>query len=66
MTLSGLGRHFGGQLYEAEARYLVAKEWARRPEDILTRRTKHYLHLTRDQQAAFAAWFDDTLAPEIA
>ena len=66
MTLSDLGRHFGGQLYEAEARYLVAKEWARRPEDILTRRTKHYLHLTRDQQAAFAAWFDDTLAPEIA
>ena len=66
MTLSGLGRHFGGQLYEAEARYLVAKEWARTPQDILTRRTKHYLHLTRDQQAAFAAWFDDTLAPEIA
>lgn len=66
MTLSGLGRHFGGQLYEAEARYLVAKEWARSPEDILTRRTKHYLHLTKDQQAAFAAWFDDTLAPEIA
>ena len=56
--LDDLGRHFGGQFYEAEARYLVAREWARRPEDILRRRTKHYLHLTEDQQRAFADWFD--------
>lgn len=56
-SLEGLGRHFGGQLYEAEARYLVAREWALRPEDILWRRTKHYLHLTEDQRAAFADWF---------
>ncbi|KGJ03902.1 glycerol-3-phosphate dehydrogenase [Paracoccus halophilus] len=55
--LAGLGRHFGGQLYEAEIRYLVAKEWALRPEDILYRRTKHYLHLTKDQIGAFADWF---------
>ena len=58
MNLSDLGRHFGGQLYEAEARYLVAKEWAQTSDDILRRRTKHYLHLTDDQQAAFADWFD--------
>lgn len=57
MRLEGLGRHFGGQLYEAEARYLVAKEWARTPEDVLWRRTKHYLHLTPDQRQAFADWF---------
>lgn len=58
--MDGLGRHFGGNLYEAEARYLVAKEWALRPEDILWRRTKHYLHLTEDQRQAFADWFDQS------
>ncbi|TNC63477.1 glycerol-3-phosphate dehydrogenase [Rubellimicrobium roseum] len=61
--LEGLGRHFGGQLYEAEARYLVATEWAQTAEDILQRRTKHYLHLTPAEQADFADWFaSSTLA----
>ncbi|TBN39052.1 glycerol-3-phosphate dehydrogenase [Paracoccus subflavus] len=57
MGMAGLGRHFGGTLYEAEARYLVAREWAQTPDDILTRRTKHYLHLTPAEQDAFADWF---------
>lgn len=57
-SLDDLGQHFGGQLYEAEARYLVQKEWAQTPEDILWRRTKHLLHLTNDQQRAFAEWFN--------
>ena len=55
--LTGLGRHFGSTLYEAEVRYLVAKEWALTAEDILWRRTKHRLHLTEAEQAAFADWF---------
>jgi D-erythritol 1-phosphate dehydrogenase len=58
-SLDGLGRHFGGNLYEAEVAYLVNHEWAQTAEDILWRRTKHRLHLTDDQQAAFAAWFED-------
>ncbi len=57
-ALDGLGRHFGGRLYEAEARYLAAREWALTPEDVLLRRTKHYLHLTAAEQAAFAEWFN--------
>ena len=56
-AIGGLGRHFGGDLYEAEVRYLVTKEWARTPDDILVRRTKHGLHLTDAQKAAFANWF---------
>ncbi len=53
----GLGRHFGGLLYEAEARYLVWKEWAQTADDVLLRRTKHYLHLSDAEQADFRDWF---------
>ena len=52
-------RYFGGLFYEAEARYLVAHEWAQTPEDILFRRTKHYLHLDAAERAAFTAWFNE-------
>lgn len=61
-SLEGLGRHFGGHLYEAEVRYLVQTEWAQTAEDVLFRRTKEYLHMTGDQQSAFAEWFDGTSA----
>ncbi len=53
-----LGRHFGGLLYEREARYLAEHEWAETAEDVLERRTKHYLHMSPEQVAAFAAWFE--------
>jgi D-erythritol 1-phosphate dehydrogenase len=56
-SLTALGRHFGGMLYEAEARYLVTREWAQTAEDVLYRRTKHYLHLTEAERTAFADWF---------
>ncbi|WP_102224782.1 glycerol-3-phosphate dehydrogenase [Acidimangrovimonas sediminis] len=61
-ALDGLGRHFGGDLYEAEARYLMAHEWAQTAADVLWRRTKHYLHLTEAERDAFTRWFDETLA----
>ena len=57
-SLAGFGRHFGADLHEAEVRYLVAHEWAEKPEDILLRRTKQGLHLTPNERAAFAAWFE--------
>jgi D-erythritol 1-phosphate dehydrogenase len=55
-ALPDLGRHFGAQLYEREARYLTQHEWARTAEDVLERRTKHGLHLSTGERAAFAAW----------
>ncbi len=61
-SIRSLGRHFGGNLYEAEARYLVQHEWAMTAEDILWRRTKHRLTLTAQEQAAFASWFDGVFA----
>jgi glycerol-3-phosphate dehydrogenase len=36
----------------------VANEWAMDAEDILERRTKHGLHLTDNERADFAAWFE--------
>jgi D-erythritol 1-phosphate dehydrogenase len=60
-----LGRHFGGLLYEREVRFLIAEEWAMTPKDILTRRTKHYLHLTPAERQAFVAWFDAQAVPAL-
>lgn len=55
-TVADLGQHFGGHLYEAEARYLVREEWAVEPEDVLWRRTKEGLAMSEVQRIAFAEW----------
>jgi glycerol-3-phosphate dehydrogenase len=55
-SLADLGRHFGGLLYEREARYLREIEWAQTADDILLRRTKHGLHLDRAARDDFANW----------
>ena len=44
--LADLGKDFGGGVFEAEIDYLVKREWARTPEDILWRRSKLGLHVT--------------------
>ena len=46
MSYGELGRFFGGNLYENEVRYLMAREWALSVEDILWRRTKEGLNLS--------------------
>jgi glycerol-3-phosphate dehydrogenase len=56
-SLADLGRHFGGTLYVAELRYLVAHEYARTAEDVLWRRSKLGLHLAEDAQQAVTDWF---------
>jgi glycerol-3-phosphate dehydrogenase len=55
---AGLGPSFGPELTGAEVRYLMAKEWARFPDDILWRRSKLGLTMPaadRDALAAFMA-----------
>lgn len=49
---SGLGRHYGDGIYEAEICYLVEYEWARCAEDILWRRSKCGLHVMPETVAA--------------
>ncbi len=51
-----LGRDFGATLTEAELRWLMSREWARRAEDVIWRRTKLGLRMTPDQIAALDAW----------
>ena len=56
-SLADLGRHFGGQLYEREAEFLRQTEWARHAQDVLERRTKHYLHMSAAECDAFSTWW---------
>jgi glycerol-3-phosphate dehydrogenase len=57
-----LGRCFGPLLYEAEAEYLRASEWAQEAGDVLDRRTKHGLTMTAEERQRFVDWFPATLA----
>ncbi|MEM8759047.1 MAG: glycerol-3-phosphate dehydrogenase [Pseudomonadota bacterium] len=52
-----LGIKFGATLFEREAIWLIQNEWARHPDDILERRTKHVLNLSDAEKADFAIWF---------
>jgi glycerol-3-phosphate dehydrogenase len=53
-----LGREFGAGLTEAELRYLAIHEWARTAEDVLMRRSKLGLHMSKSQKAAVAVALD--------
>ncbi|MEM7430064.1 MAG: glycerol-3-phosphate dehydrogenase [Pseudomonadota bacterium] len=61
-SLPDLGRHFGGLLYEREVEWLMDREWAQTADDILTRRTKHYLFMSEAEKKAVG----DFLASEMA
>ena len=52
----GLGRNFGGGLYECELEYLVTNEWVREAEDALWRRTKCGLHMSTAEKMQVRAW----------
>jgi D-erythritol 1-phosphate dehydrogenase len=54
--VAGLGRHFGGLLYQCEIDYLRRAEWAVTAEDVLDRRTKHGLHLGAAERAEVAGY----------
>jgi glycerol-3-phosphate dehydrogenase len=54
-----LGRHFGADLYAAEVDWLIGQEWALRAEDVLWRRTKLGLKLSRAQTAELEEYMRD-------
>ncbi|MHA1152402.1 MAG: glycerol-3-phosphate dehydrogenase [Alphaproteobacteria bacterium] len=60
--LADLGEDLGGGLHEAEADYLIDREWASKAEDILWRRSKLGLHLPQDGPQGGATRLDDWIA----
>jgi glycerol-3-phosphate dehydrogenase len=58
-----LGQQFGPCFYEAEARYMQQHEWAHEPDDFLQRRSKHGLHMSRQQHQAFIDWCNQAKQP---
>jgi glycerol-3-phosphate dehydrogenase len=63
-SAADLGRQFGATLTEVEVRYLIDQEWAATAEDVLWRRSKLGLHLSRVETAALESWMRDT-APSV-
>ncbi|MFK7892253.1 MAG: glycerol-3-phosphate dehydrogenase, partial [Granulosicoccus sp.] len=61
--MDDLGTQFGPQLFEREVRFLIEEEWAESAEDILTRRTKHIIHMSEMEIADFERWFDCHYGP---
>ena len=52
-----IGRNFGAEFTEIEARWMRDQEWATTTEDCLWRRSKLGLHMTEGEQAAFQRWW---------
>lgn len=61
-SIEDLGQHFGGDLYEREVCYLLAHEWVMEADDVLWRRTKAGLHMTKEQRQTFREFVDRALA----
>jgi glycerol-3-phosphate dehydrogenase len=57
-----LGPWFGDELAAAEVKYLIEQEWAETADDILWRRSKLGLFLSREQKDALARFVDETRA----
>ncbi|MFC0010812.1 glycerol-3-phosphate dehydrogenase [Devosia nitrariae] len=55
-SLEALGAHFGADLYAREVDHLVDNEWALTAEDILWRRTKLGLRVSREEAARLEAY----------
>lgn len=56
-----MGMDFGYGLYQVEVDYLMQHEWAQTAEDILYRRTKHYLRLNKIQQEKLASYVNSKM-----
>jgi glycerol-3-phosphate dehydrogenase len=59
-SMADLGKDFGGGLTQREVDYLIAHEWAETAEDILWRRSKLGLHLSKAMADNLAAALAET------
>jgi glycerol-3-phosphate dehydrogenase len=60
-SMDDLGIRFGVDLTAAEVRYLMQQEWAETPDDILWRRSKLGLRLSRDDHDALSRFMVSSL-----
>ena len=58
-AITDLGQHFGQGLTEREVEWLVTREWARRADDILWRRSKLGLRFTPEQVQSLSHWLGE-------
>lgn len=58
---SDLGEDFGSDLTQREVEWLMIKEYARTADDVVWRRSKLGLRLTKDQIATLQTWMEDNL-----
>ncbi|MCK7613216.1 glycerol-3-phosphate dehydrogenase [Roseibium sediminicola] len=63
-SLDDLGKCFGYNLYEAEVKWLISREWARSAADVLWRRTKLGLRLSREEAADLETYMTGYLAEQ--
>lgn len=64
--VQALGAHFGADLYAREVDYLIEREWARNADDVLWRRTKAGLRLSKEQHAHVAHYLAQRFQPAVA
>lgn len=57
-SLTDLGQHFGGTLYEKEVQFLINTEWAQTVEDVLWRRTKQGLYFSAAEVKTLQQWIN--------
>ncbi len=63
--VQALGMHFGADLYAREVDYLIEREWARSVDDVLWRRTKAGLRLSKEQHAQVTDYLGQRFQPEL-
>lgn len=61
-SMSDLGEHFGGTLFETEVRYLQNRGWAVHADDILWRRTKEGYALSTAERQHLSEWMASHIA----
>ena len=58
-TQEDLGEHFGGGLFAREVTHMMDHEWAREAEDVLWRRSKLGLRLSKEEAARLGRWMKE-------
>lgn len=61
--MADMGQDFGHSLYQAEVDYLIEREWATTADDILWRRTKLGLKLSKDATEALQRYVEEKQQP---